>query len=532
MPYYISDKQPDCQDWATVKEEDGQYITVSCHTSKQDAVDQMVALSLAEDMEPMGEVSSRAAETYTPPKSVQDAAQRAIKWIDEGLAGDGFTVVGRRRASQLASGEPVSADIVNRMRSYFARHQVDKDAEGFNVGENGFPTPGRVAWDAWGGDAGKTWAESLDTSVRNENGDPIVICDIDGTLINAGNLVQRVYDYAKSEEGALFILTGRPESERDATVRELNRLGVTYSRLIMNSGSTADSTAYKKATAEELLKTYNIVQAIENNPDTVAAYRSLGIETIEPKDIPQSASRWMKAAWIIKNKLEGNEARTLGDRELRVNHVEFRATGDGMSFEGYASVFNSDSEPLPFIERVAPGAFKRSLTTRNRIMLLWNHDHSQPLASTRNGSLNLTEDSVGLKVRATLPDTQLGRDIKTLVQTGVIDSMSFGFSVKKDTWSADGNIRTLQDVTLYEVSLVSSPAYEGTAGTVSVREINPEVLADSLTKLEAGEELDEAQAATLTEVVGKLSGKVDEEVTDIDTLELKKAKLKLYMKGL
>jgi hypothetical protein len=80
--------------------------------------------------------------------------------------------------------------------------------------------------------------------------------------------------------------------------------------------------------------------------------------------------------------------------------------------------------------------------------------------------------------------------------------------------------------------LVSSPAYEGTAGTVSVREINPEVLADSLTKLEAGEELDEAQAATLTEVVGKLSGKVDEEVNDIDTLELKKAKLKLYMKGL
>ena len=98
---------------------------------------------------------------YTPTKGVIEAARRALQWIDEGKAGAGFTAVGRRRAAELAAGNQVSSDIVRRMASYFARHEVDKQATGFNAGEPGYPTPGRVAWDAWGGDAGQTWAETI-----------------------------------------------------------------------------------------------------------------------------------------------------------------------------------------------------------------------------------------------------------------------------------------------------------------------------------------------------------------------------------
>lgn len=98
---------------------------------------------------------------YDVPKGVMEAAQRAVAWIREGKAGSGFTNVGRARASQLANGRPVSLDIVNRMKSYFARHQNDKQAEGFNYGEHGYPSPGRVAWDAWGGDAGEIWVNSI-----------------------------------------------------------------------------------------------------------------------------------------------------------------------------------------------------------------------------------------------------------------------------------------------------------------------------------------------------------------------------------
>lgn len=117
-------------------------------------------------MIPPGLVNAResvreAGATYKIPAGVQSAAKRALKWIEEGKAGDGFTSVGRRRASQLAAGGSVSRDVAVKMRAYFARHAVDKQATGFNAGEKGYPSPGRVAWDAWGGDAGRTWVNGL-----------------------------------------------------------------------------------------------------------------------------------------------------------------------------------------------------------------------------------------------------------------------------------------------------------------------------------------------------------------------------------
>ena len=109
----------------------------------------------------------KAEESHKPPKAVRDAAQRAIEWIDAGLAGGGFTSVGRTRAGQLARGENISIDTLKRMKSFLSRHKVDSQALGFNRGEKGFPSAGRVSWDAWGGDAGFAWAES--TVERYEN---------------------------------------------------------------------------------------------------------------------------------------------------------------------------------------------------------------------------------------------------------------------------------------------------------------------------------------------------------------------------
>jgi HK97 family phage prohead protease len=101
------------------------------------------------------------AETFRPPQGVRDEASRALKWLADGKAGSGFTDTGRKRASDLAAGKPVSLDVILRMYSFFARHEVDKKATGFNAGEDGFPSAGRVAWSAWGGDAGFTWASSI-----------------------------------------------------------------------------------------------------------------------------------------------------------------------------------------------------------------------------------------------------------------------------------------------------------------------------------------------------------------------------------
>jgi len=145
----------------------------------------------------------------------------------------------------------------------------------------------------------------------------------------------------------------------------------------------------------------------------------------------------------------------------------------------------------------------------------------------------LSEDARGLKVTATLPDTTLGRDIAELVRTGVVDSMSFGFSVRKDSWSKDGSTRYLEDVSLYEVSLVSTPAYEATAGTVSVRSgISADALADALLKIESGEELDPEQGALVGDVISRLTKTPEVQEVQGDILALKKKKLDLLMMGI
>lgn len=102
-----------------------------------------------------------------PTAAMQEAARRALAWKEEGRAGG--TRVGLARAHQIVNGDLISEDTILRMHSFFSRHEVDKEAEGFSDGEPGFPSPGRVAWDLWGGDAGQAWASRLrDKIMRGE----------------------------------------------------------------------------------------------------------------------------------------------------------------------------------------------------------------------------------------------------------------------------------------------------------------------------------------------------------------------------
>ena len=109
------------------------------------------------------------AKTYKPTSGMASAAIRALKWKSEGKPGG--TLVGLARANQLKDREPLSASTVLRMYSFFSRHEVDKQATGFNSGEEGFPSKGRVAWDLWGGDGGYSWSRSKrDQIMRDREG--------------------------------------------------------------------------------------------------------------------------------------------------------------------------------------------------------------------------------------------------------------------------------------------------------------------------------------------------------------------------
>lgn len=93
----------------------------------------------------------------TPTAAMAAEAQRGLDWRAE--FNRGGTSVGVARANQLVAREELSGETVRRMVSFFARHEVDKDAEGFSEGEEGFPSAGRIAWQLWGGDTGRAWAE-------------------------------------------------------------------------------------------------------------------------------------------------------------------------------------------------------------------------------------------------------------------------------------------------------------------------------------------------------------------------------------
>ena len=378
MPYFISDKQSDCAGWAAVKEEaDGTYTTIGCHENKQDAIDQMVAVSIAEDMQPGGEVSKRAVD-LSAPNFIQANAERGLKYLAEGYGGDGLTEGTKREAREIAAGN-ISENKVRKMAPWFARHKVDGQApKNSNQSDPEYPGAGLVAWLLWGGDSdfsdrAQTWA-------------------------------QRKIDALDAEA----------DSRRKMT-KKIER------------------------------------------------------------------------------------------RTFTIKNVEARQAEDGtMRLSGYAAVFNDDSVPLPFVERIAPGAFRKTLTETPDVRLLINHE-GLPLARTKNGTLRLQEDAVGLFMDADLPDTQAARDLWTLVERGDVDQMSFAFRVIRQKWNDTRTERTLTEVSLADgdVSVVTYPAYPTT--TVEARAH----LQEAMKALKEGRALEGESLIAIQAIFDKISESYD-----------------------
>ena len=107
-----------------------------------------------------------AEDSFEPTKEMAIEAELGLKWRDE--FGRGGTEVGVARARDISNFRNLSLDTVKRMNSYFSRHEVDKEATGWNDGEDGFPTAGRIAWQLWGGDAGRDWAARILEQIAQE----------------------------------------------------------------------------------------------------------------------------------------------------------------------------------------------------------------------------------------------------------------------------------------------------------------------------------------------------------------------------
>ncbi|ABX81228.1 HK97 family phage prohead protease [Acholeplasma laidlawii] len=156
-------------------------------------------------------------------------------------------------------------------------------------------------------------------------------------------------------------------------------------------------------------------------------------------------------------------------KETRIAEVKLEETDDKMILEGYAIVYDEPTligdESYGFIESISRSAITDAAI--KDVPMKYNHmDSFLIIARTKNGSLTLTSDDVGLKVRAELLDTQSNQDIFKMVKSGLLDKMSFAFVVSEQEWDRSGNIpkRNIRKIErLYDVSIVDTPAYDKTS---------------------------------------------------------------------
>jgi HK97 family phage prohead protease len=262
-------------------------------------------------------------------------------------------------------------------------------------------------------------------------------------------------------------------------------------------------------------------------PGAVAGYL-WGVETTD-RDATDRVLSWADALIAAEDReiidMKEKEVRSLPIGEYRLAEAD----ADGQrTFTGYAAIWNSASAGLPFEERIAPSAFKRSLARASAgqkiISFLFGHDETRALATTASGRLQLTEDETGLRVEAKLDpaDPDAAKVISMLTHESAAAGMSFGFQKVQDAW--DGNQRTIKEANLFEVSILAAggqtPAYPATLGLTAIRQVTApkigveaEALMATLESVKAGRELSTEEVAVIDAVRSKLAPK-QEKVVD------------------
>lgn len=177
----------------------------------------------------------------------------------------------------------------------------------------------------------------------------------------------------------------------------------------------------------------------------------------------------------------------------QMNNLEFRSEEDQMILEGYPVTFDSPTtlyeiDGVQYKETISRNAFDGA--DLSDVVLRYNHLENYPImARTKGGSLELSVDQYGLKMRAKLFNSQSSRDIYDLVKQGGLDKMSFAFTVKEDSYNRDTRTRSIDQIKrLFDVAVVDFPAYETTS--VSARSFFDEKIKEELQEAERKKEIE------------------------------------------
>jgi HK97 family phage prohead protease len=457
-----------------------------------------------EDEEEDNGYMEERAVSLEPPTYMRNAAKRGLELNAEGFGGDGLVDATIASARKMAAGE-VSIEKWRKIGPWIARHLVDLDAPKNNdPSDSGYPGAGLVAHLLWGSGPSKKNAQRamahaimVVENYDEEQRAPAPKKDqIKGSDKNEPGS-------AKGKEGNISLdantetaLNNKAE-EHNAKMKEADkpvwtRVRVGALKSVWRRGAGAYSTSHrpgvsraawamarvnafiylsgsgkpqnpKYVTDNDLLHSehpkFSDARSASGIPDNIietsqGEQMSDELELDTDTTVQETISETHTVEWVTKS--------IDGTRSIAYSNLEVRSEGDGTTLVGYAAMWDTASQDLGFTEYVTRGAFTKTLKDGADVRLLFDHDGA-PLARTKSGTLRLSEDSRGLKVEADLdPANPLAQQIMSGLRRGDLNQMSFAFRTIKDNWNTDRSVRELREVQLYDVSVVTYPAYEET----------------------------------------------------------------------
>ena len=395
-----------------------------------------------------------------PTEGMAAEARKFFKWREEGKQGG--TAVAVARARQLVNRQELSAETVRRMHSFFSRHEVDKQAEGFSAGEEGYPSKGRVAWAAWGGDAGQTWARSKDAMLdRIDEGeraapDALSVGDSvswDSSGGRARGKIERIErDGSINVPDSDFTINGTPDDPA-ALIRLYQRTDEGYDetdRLVGHKFSTLTKIADLRYFDSEVnAMDRHIKNIVETDDEYVITFgksemsEPVVTETASYDEDEEEMERFDRSA--LNYRAAESEMVDEDDRRVRMSLSSEEPVERSFGLEVL-----EHSEEAVDLTRLNSG----------HAPLLLDHDLTKQIGVVERTYLDKTDRRLRAVVR--FGKSALAREIYDDVKDGIRSNVSIGYQIRNmDAKNDRAGTVSVNSWMPYEASIVSVPADAG-----------------------------------------------------------------------
>ena len=393
--------------------------------------------------------------SYKPTDGMVEDAKRGLEWRRE--HGRGGTEVGIARARDIVNGKNLSEDTVKRMYSFFSRHEVDKQGEGFSPGEKGYPSNGRIAWALWGGDAGFTWSKGLVEIMKKDEEraapDALTVGDFvswDSSGGTARGRIERIQrDGNINVPGSDFTVEGTAEDP--AALIRIYRDDEATDTLVGHKFSTLRKINDIRGDNEYDKKEERHIQAIQETEDAYIVTFGKSMPEREQTDKEDEMEVEMERDGFDRSKLTFRavevEATDEDDRRVRMSLSSEEPVERSFGME----VLEHTEEAID-MSRIASG----------NAPLLKDHDMTAQIGIVEEAYLDRAERKLRAVVR--FGKSALAREVYEDVKDGVVRNVSIGYIVKNMEQRGNNGTVMVNQWTPYEASIVAVPADNVGAG--------------------------------------------------------------------